>query len=50
MSEVTPEEVLEAKELFKRVESWTEEDLADLPKFYRERARELQRLSKTGEE
>lgn len=33
-------EVFEAEELLEKVESWTEEEIEELPRFYREKARE----------
>jgi hypothetical protein len=41
----------EAKELLEAVESWSDEEVEELPKFYREKAREFQRvLTNSGEE
>ena len=33
-------EVFEAEELLEKVDSWTEEEIEELPLFYREKARE----------
>ncbi|MXR52397.1 hypothetical protein GRX03_12380 [Halovenus sp. WSH3] len=42
-------EFKEAEELLEEVESWSEEEVEELPKFYREKAREY-REWKPGEE
>lgn len=44
MSRVASSEVFEAEELLEEVESWSEEELSELPKLYREKAREFRRL------
>jgi len=44
MHEVTYSEILEAEELLEAVDSWSEEEIEELPKFYREKAREFQRV------
>ena len=43
-------ELYEAEELLAEVQSWSEEDIEELPKFYREKAREYQQLTKSGEQ
>lgn len=40
----------EAEELLEEVDSWTEEEVEELPKFYREKAREFRGLVNSGEE
>jgi len=35
-------EVFEAEELLEEVGSWSEEEIEELPRFYREKAREYQ--------
>ncbi|WP_258560458.1 hypothetical protein [Halorhabdus salina] len=40
----------EAEELLEEVESWTEEEVEELPKLYREKAREYRGLLQQGEE
>jgi len=40
----------EVEELLETVESWSEEEIEELPKFYREKAREFQGLTNSGEE
>lgn len=49
MSRVASSEVFEAEELLEKVESWNEEELEELPKLYREKAREFRRLTNSGE-
>lgn len=43
MARVALREVFEAEELLKEVRSWSEEEVNQLPKFYREKAREYRR-------
>ncbi|MFB6186162.1 MAG: hypothetical protein ABEI86_04750 [Halobacteriaceae archaeon] len=43
-------ELLEAEELLKEVRSWSGEEIKELPKLYREKAREYRQLTQTGEE
>jgi hypothetical protein len=40
----------EAEELLEEVGSWSEEEVDELPKFYREKAREFRGLVNSGEE
>jgi hypothetical protein len=40
----------EVEELLETVEPWSEEEIEELPKFYREKAREFQGLTNSGEE
>jgi len=40
----------EAEKLLEEVQSWNEEEVEELPRFYRERAREFRRLMQSGEE
>jgi hypothetical protein len=42
--------IAEAEELLDEVESWSEEELDELPKLYRDRAKEYRRLLQDGEE
>jgi len=42
-------EVFEAEKLLEEVESWSDEEIEELPKFYREKAREFKSLSNSGE-
>jgi hypothetical protein len=39
----------EAEELLKEVESWSEEEIEELPKLYREKIREYRRLTNLGD-
>jgi hypothetical protein len=39
----------EAQELLEQVASWNETEIEQLPKLYRERAREYRRLLQSGE-
>ena len=43
------DELSEAEELLEKVCSWSEDEVEELPKFYRERAREFRRLMQQGE-
>lgn len=40
----------EAEKLLHKVDSWSEEEIEELPKFYRDKAREYQGLLQRGEE
>ena len=46
----TWEEVSEAEGLLEEVDSWSEQEIEELPFFYREKAREYQGLLQRGEE
>ena len=46
---VASSEVFEAEELLEEVESWSDEEIEELPRFYREKAREYRRLTQPGE-
>jgi len=50
MSRIASSEVFEAEELLEKIDSWSEEEIEALPKFYREKAREFQGLTNSGEE
>jgi hypothetical protein len=50
MSRVASSEVFEAEELLEEIESWSDDEIEELPKFYREKAREFQGLTNSGEE
>jgi len=50
MSRVASSEVFEAEELLEEVDSWSEEEIEELPKLYREKAREFQGLTNSGQE
>jgi hypothetical protein len=39
----------EAEELLETVESWSEEEIEELPKLYREKAREFRGLTNSGD-
>jgi len=43
MTRVLPRELAEAEELLDEVDSWSEEEVEELPKFYREKAKEYRR-------
>jgi len=50
MSRVAASEVLEAEQLLKQVESWSEEEIKELPKLYQRKAREYREsLPQRGE-
>jgi len=42
MGRVIPKELAEAEKLLNELKSWSEDEIQDLPRFYREKARELQ--------
>lgn len=44
MNEIRPADVVKAEELLKEVRSWPEEEIDDLPLFYRQKAREYRQL------
>ena len=44
------EDVVEAERLLEEVRSWSEEEVQELPRFYRDRAREFRQLMQQGEE
>jgi hypothetical protein len=50
MNRVQPNEVFEAEELLAEIASWSEDEIEELPKFYREKAREYRRLTNSSEE
>ena len=50
MSRSLSADLHKAEELLKEVRSWSEEEVEELPRFYRERAREFRRLMQSGEE
>jgi hypothetical protein len=49
MSRVLPHDLHEAEQLLRELRSWTEEEVEELPKFYREKAKEYRRLTNSGE-
>ena len=49
MSRIALSEVFEAEELLEEVESWSEGEIEELPKLYREKAREFRGLTNSGE-
>ena len=50
MGRAPPKEMAEAEELLDQIESWSEEEIEELPKLYREKVREFRRLRNRGEE
>jgi len=44
------EQISEAEDLLEEIDSWSEEEIEELPLFYREKAREYQGLLQQGEE
>jgi hypothetical protein len=44
------EQISEAEDLLEEIDSWSEEEIEELPKFYSEKAREYQGLLQRGEE
>lgn len=49
MARIASKHVLEAEELLEEVQSWSEEEIEALPRFYREAAERYRRLAKDGE-
>ena len=49
MGRIAASEVFEAEELLHEVSSWSDEEIEELPKFYREKAREFRILTNSGE-
>jgi len=48
MGRVLPRELAEAEKLLAQVKSWTEDEIQELPRFYEEKARELQEQAGEG--
>lgn len=46
---MTLRELAEAEQLLEEVASWSETDIQTLPRLYREKARQYQRLRKQGD-
>lgn len=44
------EQLHEAEQLLQKVASWTEEEIEELPLFYKRKANEYRRLTQPGEE
>jgi len=42
--------LVEAKELLQEVQSWSEEELANLPPLYQRKARDYRQLPQSGED
>ena len=49
MESVIPRELYEAKQLLRELSSWTEEEVEELPKLYRVKAKEYRSLTNSGE-
>ena len=49
MAHIRSRELYEAEELLEDVAAWSDEDLEALPRLYREKAREYQRLANSSE-
>jgi len=50
MGRIASSKVFEAEELLEEVGSWSEDEVEELPKLYRKKAREYRRLVRQGEE
>lgn len=50
MGRIASSEVFEAEELLKEVESWSEEEIRELPELYQRKAREYRRLTQQGDQ
>jgi len=44
-----PSEIAEAEELLNELRSWNDEDVEELPKLYREKAREFRQLTQQAQ-
>jgi len=49
MSRLLSEKLAKAEHLLEEVNSWTEEEIEELPKLYQEKAREYRSLTNSGE-
>ncbi|MDZ5813194.1 hypothetical protein U4E84_17840 [Halorubrum sp. AD140] len=47
---IASSEVFEAEELLEEISSWSNEEIEELPRLYREKAREYRRLVQQGEQ
>lgn len=50
MVRILPRDLEEAAALLREVSSWSEEEIRELPRFYREKAREYRQLTQPGQE
>jgi len=50
MSRVQPSEVFEAEDLLAEIASWSDNEIEELPKFCRLKAKEYRRLMNSSEE
>lgn len=50
MVSLRPDELEEAASLLREVTSWSDDEIEELPKLYREKAREYRRLLQPGQE
>jgi hypothetical protein len=50
MTRILSRRIAEAEELLEEIQSWSEEEIEELPKLYRKKAREFQRLPQHGED
>ncbi|MFC5133731.1 MULTISPECIES: hypothetical protein [Haloferacaceae] len=49
MSRLIPKDVEEAQQLLEHIQSWSDEEVEQLPKFYREKAERYRELANKGE-
>ena len=49
MARIRSRELYEAEELLEEVAAWSDDEVEALPRFYREKAREYQRLPNVGD-
>lgn len=49
MTRLLSEKLAKAEQLLEEVNSWTEEEIKELPKFYRDKAREYRGLTNSGD-
>lgn len=49
MARIASKLVFEAEELLEEVLNWNEEEIENLPRFYRDKAKEYRRLANSGD-
>jgi len=49
MARIAPRELYELEELLEEIQSWSDEEVDQLPKFYREKAERYRELANKGE-
>lgn len=49
MTRIAPRELYELERLLEEIQSWSDEEIEQLPKFYREKAERYRELANRGE-